>query len=75
VTCDLASLTEKARTDVSDIVAQMNAGTAEATAKKRVAQPWIYINNNGVFPRTLVTIKKADGLSLIDAATRWQRSR
>jgi hypothetical protein len=70
VTCDLASLTEKARKDVSDIVAEMNAGTADTSTKKRVAQPWIYIKDNGVFPRALVTMKKADGLSLIDGSHR-----
>src|SRR5271154_5454589 len=46
VTCDLASLTQKARTDVSGIVAEMNAGTAGASTKKRVAQPWVHIKDH-----------------------------
>jgi hypothetical protein len=70
LTCDLATLTEKARADVSDIIAEMNAGTADASTKRRVAQPWIYIKDNGVFPRALVAMKKADRLSLIDGCHR-----
>jgi hypothetical protein len=70
VTCDLTSLTQKARTDVSNIIADFNAGTADASTKKRVAQPWIYIRDHGVFPRSLVTMKKVDGLSLIDGSHR-----
>jgi hypothetical protein len=70
VTCDLASLTEKARTDVSEIVTEMNTGTASASTQRRVAQAWIYIKDNGVFPRALVTMKKGDGLRLIDGSHR-----
>ena len=70
VTCDLASLAEKARADVGDIVAQMNAGTADGSTKKRVARSWVYIKDNGVFPRAPVMMKKEDGLSLIDGSHR-----
>jgi hypothetical protein len=68
--CDLASLTQKARTDVSDIIAEINAGTADASTMKRVAQPWIYIKDHGIFPRAMVTMMKTDGLSLIDGSHR-----
>ena len=48
----------------------MNAGVASESTKKRVAQSWIYMRDNGVFPRPLVTIKKPDGVSLIDGGHR-----
>jgi hypothetical protein len=70
VKCDLASLTAKARADVNDIIVEMDAKTASESTKKRVAQPWVYIRDNAVFPRTLVTMKKPDGLSLIDGTHR-----
>jgi hypothetical protein len=70
VTCDLASLTAKARADVSDIIVEMDTKTADATTQKRVAKPWIYIKDNAAFPRSLVTMKKPDGLSLIDGTHR-----
>jgi hypothetical protein len=44
--------------------------TADASTEKRVAQSWICIRHHGVFPRALVTMKKADGLSLIDGRHR-----
>jgi hypothetical protein len=69
-TCNLASLTQKARTDVRGIIAEMDAGTADASTKKRVSQPWVYIKDHGVFPRAPVTMKKLDGLSLIDGTHR-----
>jgi hypothetical protein len=70
VKCDLASLSFKARTDVADIVSQMKSGVADASTKKRVAQSWLYIKDNAVFPRALVTMKIPDGLSLLDGSHR-----
>lgn len=52
------------------MIAEMDAGTADASTKKRVAQPWIYVRDHAVFPRALVVMKKADGLSLIDGSHR-----
>jgi hypothetical protein len=68
--CDLASLTAKARADVNDIIAEMDTKTADASTQRRVSQPWVYIKDKGVFPRALVTMKKRDGLSLIDGTHR-----
>jgi len=68
--CELASLSPKARVDVADIVAQMNNGTADASTKKRVAQPWIYLRDNAIFPRPLVTMKIPGGISLLDGSHR-----
>jgi hypothetical protein len=70
VSCGLDDLAAKAKADVSDIIESWNDGTADATAKSRVAQPWVYIKNQGVFPRALVTMRRADGLSLIDGSHR-----
>jgi hypothetical protein len=70
MTCDLPGLTPKACADVSGIIAEMKAGTADESTKRRVAQPWIYIKDHGVFPRALVTFKKPGGLSLIDGSHR-----
>lgn len=68
--CELASLTPKAQADVADIVAQMKDGTAEAGTKRRVARPWIYLTDNGSFPRALVTMKIPGGRSLLDGSHR-----
>jgi hypothetical protein len=68
--CDLPSLTAKARADVREIITQMNMGTADESTKRRIARAWTYIKDNGVFPRSLVTIKKSDGVSLIDGTHR-----
>jgi hypothetical protein len=65
LTCKPANLTQKARADVNEVIADFNAQTGDST-KKRVAQAWLYIIKNGKFPRPLVTMKKSDGISLID---------
>jgi hypothetical protein len=70
VLCRLDDLAAKAKADVSDIIDAWNDGTADATTKKRVAQPWVHIKNNGVFPRALVTMQRTDGMSLIDGSHR-----
>jgi hypothetical protein len=51
-------------------VTKFNAGQADSSTKKRVAQPWIYIRDNGTFPRPLVTMQRTDGMSLLDGAHR-----
>jgi hypothetical protein len=68
--CGLDDLASKAKADVSDIVTKFNAGQADAGTKKRVARTWIYIRDNGTFPRLLVTMQRADGMSLIDGSHR-----
>jgi hypothetical protein len=70
IKCDVPSLTVKARSDVGEIVAQMNAGTANDSTKKRVARSFLYIKDNGEFPHPLITIRKSDGVSLIDGTHR-----
>jgi hypothetical protein len=70
VKCTLCALSKKARDDVTEIVAQMKSGTADASTKKRVAQPWLYLKDHATFPRALVTMNKPDGLSLIDGSHR-----
>jgi hypothetical protein len=35
-----------------------------------VVHPSVYIRDNGVFPRALVTMQRADGMSLIDGTHR-----
>jgi hypothetical protein len=70
VKCELDSLSPKARADVTDIVAQMKSGAADTGTKKRVAQSWIYIKDNAVFPRALVTMRIPGGLSLLDGSHR-----
>jgi hypothetical protein len=70
VSCRLDDLAAKAKGDVSDIVSAWNNGTADASTKKRVAQPWVHIKSNGVFPRALVTMQRTDGMSLIDGSHR-----
>jgi hypothetical protein len=64
------NLAAKPKADVSDIVSAMDRGTANATTKRRVARPWVFIREHGVFPRALVTMQRADGLSLIDGTHR-----
>jgi hypothetical protein len=66
IKCDLPSLTAKSRADVREIVAEMNTGKADESTKKRVARSWLHIKDNGVFPHGLLTLKKSDGVSLID---------
>ena len=70
VKCDLASLSAKARADVTDIIAQFRSGTADESTKRRIAQSWIYIKTNAVFPRPLVTMRIPGGLSLFDGSHR-----
>jgi hypothetical protein len=70
VKCELATLSPKARADVADLAAQMKTGAADAGTKKRIAQSWIYIKDNAVFPRALVTMRTPGGLSLLDGSHR-----
>ncbi|HEV2594895.1 MAG TPA: hypothetical protein VGU01_06825 [Sphingomicrobium sp.] len=66
VNCTLSELSAKTRGDVADIVRQWNDGTASASTQRRVAQPWLHIRDNGVFPRSPLMIKQPDGWSLAD---------
>ncbi len=68
--CELENLTQRTRTGVSEIVSQFNAGTADESTNRRVANAWLYLKNNGVFPRALVAVRKSDGVSLIDGSHR-----
>jgi hypothetical protein len=56
----------------ANIVGQMKSGVADASTKKRVAQSWLYIKDNAVFPRPVVTMKIPDGLSLLDGSHRTE---
>jgi hypothetical protein len=66
IKCDLPNLTAKSRADVCEIVAEMNTGKADESTRKRVARSWLYIKDKGEFPHGLLTMKKPDGVSLID---------
>jgi hypothetical protein len=68
--CDLASLTPRARTGVNEILAEMIAGCADETTRRRVLNPYKYLLDNGVFPRSLVTMKRPEGVSIIDGSHR-----
>ncbi|MGM5035496.1 hypothetical protein [Tardiphaga sp. 803_E3_N1_3] len=68
--CGLPQLSAKARADVTEIVQQMNLRTADMSTQRRVAQPFLYLRDKGVFPRAPLMIKKPDGLSIIDGAHR-----
>lgn len=70
VKCELVALSAKAQGDVTDIINQMKGGTADESTKKRVAQAWLFLKDNAKFPKALVTMKKRDGLSLIDGSHR-----
>jgi hypothetical protein len=70
IRCELTALSDKARGDVTDIVTQMKNGTASASTKKRVAQPWLYLKDHARLPRALVTMRRPDGFSLIDGSHR-----
>jgi hypothetical protein len=67
--CDLASLTPRARTGVNEILAEMICGSADETTRRRVRNPYKHIMDEGVFP-PLVTMKRPEGLSLIDGSHR-----
>lgn len=68
--CDLASLTPRARTGVNEIIAEMITGAADATTKRRVQHSYRHIMDEGRFPRQLVTMRTDAGLSLIDGSHR-----
>lgn len=70
VTCDLSSLTPRARTGVNEILAEMISGSADATTRRRVQHPYKHILDNGVFPRLMVTMRRPEGLSIIDGSHR-----
>ena len=69
VKCDLASFSPKARTAVANIVFRFNDGT-DATTQRRVAQPWVHLRDNGVFPRALVAMRTPGGMILLDGSHR-----
>jgi hypothetical protein len=58
-------ISRKARADVSEIIAEFNLRTDDSI-NRRVSRSWLYIIENGKFPRPIVTMKKPDGISLID---------
>ena len=68
--CDLASLTPRARTGVNEILAEMISGSPDETTRRRVLNPYKYIMDEGVFPRLLVTMKRPEGVSIIDGSYR-----
>ena len=70
VKCELASLSPRARVRVNEIVRLFNSGLADTVTKRRVAAPWVYLIENGVFPGALVAMRIPGGLSLLDGSHR-----
>jgi hypothetical protein len=68
--CDLAGFTPRARTGVNEILAEMISGFADETTRRRVLTPYKHIMDEGVFPRLLVTMKRPEGLSILDGSHR-----
>jgi hypothetical protein len=48
----------------------MITGTADATTKRRVQQPYRHIMYEGTFPRQLVMMRTPTGLNLLDGSHR-----
>jgi hypothetical protein len=70
VKCDLASLSDKARGDVADIIAVVNSGKADEVTKRRFNNAFRWILNDATFPRPVIVMKIPSGLSILDGSHR-----
>lgn len=66
VNCGLASLSQKSKAIVTEMIAETSAGKTDATTKRRFDDAFHYVLNNAALPRPLLTMKVASGLSIVD---------
>jgi hypothetical protein len=66
VDCSFAKLSDKSRAIATELSASFIAKTADAITSKRVKEPYIYIFENGCFPKPVLMMKVATGLSVLD---------
>jgi hypothetical protein len=66
VGCDFAKLSNKSRGIVRDMIAEMNAGKADAVTKRRFDHSLHFILNNAAFPKPILAMKVPSGLEVVD---------
>jgi hypothetical protein len=66
IDCDFTSLAPSTKSIVARMLAEMTSGNAEEGTKRRFDNAFRYILNNATFPKPLITIKTASGLSVLD---------
>jgi hypothetical protein len=66
VRCDVAKLSNKTRRIVNDMIAEMNAGKADAITKRRFDHSFHFILNNATFPKPILAMKVPSGLEVVD---------
>jgi hypothetical protein len=70
VRCNPASLSQKSRGIVTEMIAAANADKLDASSKRRFDQAFHYILNNAAFPKPLITMLTSSGLSILDGSHR-----
>ncbi len=64
--CSFASLSQGTKRIVTETLVEMNSEDPDEGTKRRFNDAFHHILNNGVFPRPLITMRIASGLSVLD---------
>jgi hypothetical protein len=68
--CELASLSRKSKGIVTDMIAEINNGTADESTKTRFNGAFRYILNAAAFPKPVIAMKIPSGLTVVDGSHR-----
>ncbi len=66
IDCSFVNLSQSTKRIVTEMLADMNGGRADKGTKRRFDQAFQYILNNAAFPKPLITMRIASGLSILD---------
>jgi hypothetical protein len=66
IDCNFANLSQFTKSIVTQMLAETNDETADEGTKRRFNDAFHYILNNAALPKPLITMRLADGLSIID---------
>jgi hypothetical protein len=66
VKCDVARLSNKSRGIARGMIAEIDAGKADASTKKRFNDSFHFILNNSAFPKPILAMKVPSGLEVVD---------
>jgi hypothetical protein len=66
IDCGFANLTQSTKSIVTRMLAEITSGNVDEGTKRRFNNAFHYILNNAAFPKPLITMKTASGLSVPD---------
>lgn len=70
VDCRHANLSDKSKVIVTEVINDYNNKTADAVTTRRFKHAYIYIMDHAAFPKPVIMMKVASGMSVLDGSHR-----